>query len=225
MKLVDERIVKKTNELGARMLLLMLALQAIVLAVKIALGGAAYCILDGVALVVGLGAAALHMTIKGVWKAQDEALREIRAAGLARAFMAMLMTLIVGEFLLIMIDTEHTGWYAPSIIVWAIPALIYTALAVKMGLFQWGGKSAEANGKGKLAKSTALGALFFGLVMGGPDCIREGAFDPLGLVKVVGMGAMWGLLFYALFSLMLKLGGKQADKAVEKAEKESSYEE
>lgn len=134
--------------------------------------------------------------------------------------MAMLMTLVVGEFLLLMIDPANGKWYAMSLLVWPIPALIYTALAVKTGLFQWGGKKAETTGKAKLAKSTALGALFFGVVMGGPDCIRDGAFNPAGLVKVVGMGAMWGILFYLMFAGLLKLGEKRADKAVQEAENE-----
>ena len=72
----------------------------------------------------------------------------------------------------------------------------------------------------QLAKSTALGALFFGIVMGGPSCIRDGAFDPMGIVKIIGMGAMWGVLFYLMFTALLKVGEKQADKAAAEAEHE-----
>lgn len=216
----DERIEKSSNALAAKLLWVMVALQVIVLIVKICLGGAAYCVLDGVALAVGLGTAAILMTIRGVWRAGDEILREIRTTCLARAFMAMLMTLVVGEFLLIMLDEANAKWYAASLIVWSIPALVYTVLSVKGGLFQWGSRKAESTGKGKLASSTALGALFFGVVMGGPECIKDGAFNPMGLVKVFGMAAMWGILFYLMFSTLLKVGGKQADKAAAEAEHE-----
>lgn len=220
MKKTDERIEKSSNTLAAKLLWLMIALQVIVLIVKAGLGGAAYCLLDVVALAVGLGVAMVLMSVKGVWQAGDEILREIRAACLSKAFMAMLMTLVVGEFVLIMLDQEHIAWYAPSIIVWLIPVLVYTVLAVKNGLFQWGGKKAESTGKAKLARSTALGALFFGIVMGGPACIRDGAFDPMGIVKIIGMGAMWGILFYLMFTVLLKIGEKRADKAFQEAENE-----
>lgn len=220
MKKVDERIEKSSNELSAKLLWMMIGLQIIVLIVKLCLGGAAYCLLDWLALAAGLGTTAVMITVKGVWRAEDDILREIRTACLAKGFMAMLMTLVFGEFILIMLDPQHTGWYAASIIVWSIPALIYTILAVKNGLFQWGNKKAETTGKGKLARSTALGALFFGVVMGGPSCIKDGAFNPMGLVKVIGMGAMWGILFYILFVALLKIGEKQADKAASEAEHE-----
>ncbi len=220
MKNHDERIEKRSNALAAKLLVVMLALQVIVLIVKVCLGGAAYCLLDVVALAVGLGTAAVLMTIKGVWRAGDEILREIRTACLAKAFGYMLQTLVFGEFLLFIINPDNVMWYAPSIIVWSIPALVYTVLAVKNGLFQWGGRKAESTGKAKLAKSTALGALFFGVVMGGPECIKDGAFDPMGIVKIIGMGAMWGILFYLMFSAMLKLGEKRADKEVQEAENE-----
>ena len=81
-------------------------------------------------------------------------------------------------------------------------------------------KKAETTGKAKLARSTALGALFFGIVMGGPECIKDGAFNPAGLLHVIGMGAMWGILFYLMFTAMLKLGEKRADKEVQEAEHE-----
>lgn len=220
MKQTDERIEKRSNALAAKLLFVMLALQVIVLIVKLCLGGAAYCLLDVVALAVGLGTAAVLMTIKGVWRAGDEILREIRASCLAKAFGFMLQTLVFGELLLFMINPDDGMWYAPSIIVWSIPALVYTVLAVKNGLFQWGGRKAESTGKAKLAKSTALGALFFGIVMGGPECIKDGAFDPMGIVKIIGMGAMWGVLFYLMFTALLKVGEKRADKEVQEAEHE-----
>ena len=220
MNSTDERIEKSSNALSAKLLWAMVILQVIVLAVKLYLGGIAYCLLDVLALAVGLGTAALLITLKGVWHAGDDILREIRTGCLAKAFMYMLITLVVGEFVLIMLDPAHTLWYASSIIVWAPPALIYTVLAVKNGLFQWGSKKAETTGKAKLARSTALGALFFGIVMGGPECIQNGAFNPMGIIKIIGMGAMWGILFYLMFSALLKVGEKQADKAAAEAEHE-----
>lgn len=220
MKNGDERIEKGNNAMAAKLLWLMVALQVAVLIAKVCMGGAAYCLLDGLALAAGLGTAAVMLTIKGVWHAADEVLREIRTDCFAKAFGYMLQTLVFGEFLLIIIDPDGLKWYAMSLLVWPLPALIYTVLAVKNGLFQWGGKKAETTGKAKLARSTALGALFFGVVMGGPECIKDGAFNPAGLWQVIGMAATWGILFYLMFTALLKVGEKRADKAVQEAEHE-----
>lgn len=214
----DERIEKANNALAAKLLPVMLILQVIVLAAKLALGGWGYCLLDVLALLVGGGLAAALLTVKGVWRAGDETLEEIRALCLSRAFMAMLTVLVVGEFACMLLDEANIGWYAPSLIVWGIPALVYTVRVVRRGLFQWGGQKAETKGKAQLAKSTAIGALFFGIVMGGGACIKDGAFNPAGLLRVLGMAAGWGVLFYLMFTFVLKLGGKQADRELAEAE-------
>ena len=75
MKNGDERIEKGSNAMAAKLLWLMVALQVAVLIAKVCMGGAAYCLLDGLALAAGLGTAAVMLTIKGVWHAADEVLR------------------------------------------------------------------------------------------------------------------------------------------------------
>lgn len=214
----DERIAKQSNALAARLLPVMLGLEAIVLIVKLCLGGGTTCLLDGAALAVGAGLAAILLTVKGVWLAGDEAMREIRDTCLSQAFMTMFWLLIFGEFVCVMVDSGRILWYAPTILTWLIPALIITVLTVRRGLFTWGGRKAEANGQKRLAISTTIGALFFGIVMGADKCFVDGRFEPKGLLVVLGMAASWGVLFYLLMSLMLKVGGKQADKAVNAAE-------
>lgn len=214
----DERITRKTNALVAKLLPMMLALQGIVLIVKLLLGGWRYCLLDVLALLVGGGLAVVLLTVKGVWRAGDEALREIRNSCLNSAFGAMFAVLIVGEFICVMVDEAHVAWYAPTVIVWFVPALILTVTLIRRGLYQWGGEKAEQSGKKRLAVSTAIAALVFGIVMGAEKCFVDGAFEPKGLLTVFGMAASWGVMFYLLMSLMLKLGGKQADKEVAEAE-------
>ena len=214
----DERITRQTNALVARLLPLMLALQTIVLIVKLALGGGMTCLLDAVSLTVGAGLAIVLLTVKQVWRAEDEALLEIRDACLNGAFGAMFAVLVVGEFICVMLDGTHIGWYVPTALVWLIPAAILTISIIRRGLYHWGGAKAEKNGKKRLAVSTTIAALFFGIVVGAEDCFVDGAFAPEGLLKVIGMAASWGVLFYLLMSLMLKLGGKQADKIVAEAE-------
>ena len=214
----DERITRETNALTAKLLPLMLILQAIVLLAKLLLGGWRYCLLDAIALAVGGGLAVILLTVKGVWRAGDEALQEIRNTCLSGAFAAMFAVLIFGEFICVMVDGAHLAWYAPTVLVWFVPALILTVTLIRRGLYHWGGKTAAVNGQKRLAVSTAVGAMFFGIVVGGEKCFVDGAFEPKGLLTVLGMAASWGVLFYLVMSLMLKIGGKQADKAVAEAE-------
>lgn len=221
----DERITKQTNALVARLLPLMLLLQTIVLLAKLLLGGGMTCLPDAAALAVGAGLAAILLTVKGVWRAEDEALQEIRDTCLSIAFTAMFAVLLVGEFIGVMLDEAHTAWYAPTVLVWFIPALILTVQFIRRGLFHWGGRQAEKNGQKRLAISTAIGALFFGVVMGADACFVDGAFEPRGLLTVLGMAASWGVMFYLLMTLMLKVGGKQADKKVAEAERAGTDEE
>lgn len=224
-KIVDERITRESNALIATAFWMMLILQAGVLAAKLAMGAAVQvCILDMAVLAVGVIGLIVLRTVKGLWGTKDDALREIEQAGLSKIFGTMLWMMLLGELLLVFLDSANMLWYVPFFIVWGIPALYVTIQSIRKGLMLWGSKKAESTGKTRLAKSTALGALFFGIVMGGPDCFVDGGFVPAGLLKVLGMGAMWGILFYLMMLGMLKLGEKKADKAVAAAE-EASHEE
>lgn len=218
-KIVDERITRESNKLTATAFWMMLVLQAAVLAAKLTMGAPLQvCILDIAVLAAGFIGLIVLRTVKGLWGAKDDALREIEQAGLTKVFMVMFWMVILGEFLLVFLDSANMWWYVPFFIVWGIPALYVTIQSIRKGLMLWGSKKAESNGKSRLALKTAVGALFFGIVMGGPSCFADGAFVPAGLLKVLGMGASWGLLFYLMMLGMLKLGEKKADKAVTAAE-------
>ena len=224
-KIADERITRESNALAATAFWMMLILQAGVLAAKLATGAnVLVCIQDIAVLAVGLIGLIVLRTVKGLWGTKDDALREIEQAGLSRVFGTMLWMMLLGELLLVFLDSANMWWYVPFFIVWGIPALYVTIQSIRKGLMLWGSRKAESTGKSRLAKSTAVGALFFGIVMGGPDCFANGAFVPSGLLKVLGMGAMWGILFYLMMLGMLKLGERKADKAVAAAE-EATHEE
>lgn len=224
-KIADERITRESNALIATAFWMMLILQAGVLAAKLAMGAAVQvCILDMAVLAVGVIGLIVLRTVKGLWGAKDDALREIEQAGLSKIFGTMLWMMLLGELLLVFLDSANMLWYVPFFIVWGIPALYVTILSIRRGLMLWGSRKAESTGKSRLAKSTAVGALFFGLVMGGPDCFADGAFVPAGLLKVLGMGAMWGILFYLMMLGMIKLGEKKADQAVSTAEEAANEE-
>ncbi len=224
-KIADERITRESNALIAVAFWMMLFLQAGVLAAKLAMGAAVrVCILDIAVLATGFIGLIVLRTVKGLWGAKDDALREIEQAGLSKIFGTMLWMMLLGELLLVFLDGENLRWYVPFFLVWCVPALYVTIQSIRKGLMLWGSKKAESTGKSRLAKSTALGALFFGIVMGGPDCFADGVFQISGLWKVLGMGAMWGILFYLMMLGMLKLGERKADQAVTTAEEASDEE-
>lgn len=218
-KIADERISRGQNRFAAHGYWLMLGLQAAVLAFKLVLGAPLIaCVLDFAVLCIGIGGMVLLRSLKGLWSRGDEVLRQMDEELLAKLFMVLFWLVVVGEFVLFFADGANWRWYVPYIAVWGIAALYVVFRSLRSGLVVWGGKKAEITGKHQLMKRTAVGALLFGIVMGGPDCFREGAFQLSGMWKVLGMAACWGVLFYLGMVLFLKLGEKSADQLVENAE-------
>lgn len=215
VQIQDERLARQQNALGAVGYWMVMALQAVALAVKLLLGaGLRVCVLDLAVLAVGAVGMVLVRTRNGLWGQKDEALREIDQAGLAKVFMVQFFLILIGEFLLFFLDDANLIWYLFFLPVWIIPALYVMIRGYRSGLYTYGTKKAETHSKRQLLWRTALGALFFGIVMGGPDCFRDGAFQLTGLWKVLGMGLCWGVLFYGMMLLFLKLGDKKADQLV-----------
>lgn len=225
MKIQDERITRETNQLAANAFWLLLILQAGVLAAKLTMGAEwGVCMLDIAVLAVGFAGMAILRTVKGLWGAKDEALREIEQAGLAKVFMALFWLLLIGEFLLIFMDGANLRWYVPYLLVWGVPALYVTVQSTRKGLMVWGGEKAKTDGRARLLKSTILGAAFFGIIMSGSACFRDGAFQWTGLIEVIAMGSFWGLLFYWPMRWLVDRSEKAADKAVEIAEESADEE-
>lgn len=211
----DERLARQQNALAAVGYWMVMALQALTLVIKLLLGASLrFCILDHAVLAVGAVGMVLVRTRFGLWGQKDEALREMEQAGLAKVFLVQFFLILIGEFLLFFLDEANLIWYLPYLPVWIIPALYVMIRGYRSGLYTYGTRKAEVHSKRQLLWRTAVGALFFGIVMGGPDCFRDGAFRLSGLWKVLGMGLCWGVLFYGMMLLFLKLGDKKADQLV-----------
>lgn len=217
-KIVDERIQKESDALLAVMFWVMAALQAVVLGVKLALGAEVLqWALDGLILLGGLGVMVVLRSQRGLWCRRDEALRELDNRVLALSYGMMLWVTLIGSVVLVFGDSERSGWYAPSLLPLLITSLVYLVLAVRRGLLLWGSRQAKGNAKARLRRSTALGALLYGALMGAPACFEGGSFRPMGLVKILLMAAVWGLLFYGAMVWLIDRGEKAADKAVKEA--------
>lgn len=219
-KIVDERVQKESNAVLARLYWAAMTLQVVVLVVKLCLGAELIqWVLDGIIILLGLGVMIVMRSIRGLWGRMDEALREIDNSVLSTSFGTMLWVALLGSLLLMFGNGKGNAlWYGPTILPVLIASGIYTVLAIKRGLLLWGGERNKGSAKPRLRKATTLGALFFGIVMGAPDCFNGGVFQIMGLVKILLMGAMWGLMFYGMMVLAINWGEKAADKAVEEHE-------
>lgn len=219
-KIVDERVQKESNAVLARLYWLALALQAVVLAVKLCMGAELLqWALDGVVILSGLGVMAVMRSIKGLWCEKDEVLREMDNSVLSTSFGTMLWVALLGSLLLMFGNSEENApWYGSTMLPVLIASGVYTVLAIKRGLLLWGGERNKGSAKPRLRKATTLGALLFGIVMGAPDCFIDGVFQLKGLVKIILMAAMWGLMFYGMMVLAINRGEKAADKTMEEVE-------
>ena len=107
--------------------------------------------------------------------------------------------------------------------VWFVPAIVITVFTLKKGWMIWGSKKREAVGKKAFGKRVVIASLFYGLIMGLPELIKHGIFYAKGWLMILGMAAMWGILFYFAMLGLIKFSEKKADKLVQ--EKEESNEE
>jgi len=219
-KIVDERVQKESNAVLARLYWAAMALQVVVLVVKLCLGvELIQCALDGIIILFGLGVMAVLRALRGLWARKDEVLRELDNSVLSTSFGTMLWVALLGSLLLMFGNGEENAlWYGLTMLPVLIASGIYTVIAIKRGLLLWGGERNKGSAKPRLRKATTLGALFFGIVMGAPDCFIDGVFQVKGLVKILLMAAMWGLMFYGMMVLAINRGEKSANKALEEVE-------
>lgn len=220
-KPVDERIEKESNRMMAKLYYVLSVLTIVSLVVKLCYKLPVYVYgLEPVSLVAS-GIFVIVSELKyGILflKKKDEELLSIHNKILSKAMMVSFWIIIIGEFLFIFIANKYIKWVVLYFVIWGIPAIILSFVAIKNGWLIWGTKRKERDGKQELKKRTAIGALFFGAVMGFPMLFQEGAFHPEGFLWIFGMAAGWGIPFYLIFSGLMKLAEKRADKNVDKKE-------
>lgn len=214
---VDERIEKESNRISAKMYYLVGILIAISIVVKLYYKVPLYVYaLELIALAVsGIFCVGSELKLGILFlKNKDEELLFVHHKILSKAMTICFWIIIIGEFLFIFIAKEYFKWVGLYFVIWGIPALIISYYAIKNGWLIWGTEKKEKNGKKELMKRTAIGAMFFGLVMGGEILFQNGVFNPKGLLLVFGMAAGWGIPFYLIFTGFMSLAEKRADKNI-----------
>ena len=230
----DERIEKETNKImPARFWLFSAGLRASLI-VKLVLGEPWYnFILEILCLVPSVGYMLVKRISGGVLflKEKDEALVSIRNEIMSRAYMVAFWILTTGQLIYMF---YIMGVLMPDDIVWIkemtwlvvylgidfVTSLIVSIFTVKKGWMVWGSKKREVTGKKEFAKRTAVGALFFGVIMGVVDILENG-FSMQTIIMVVGTGAFWGIAFYFIMIALVKISEKNADKDVKEQEERS----
>jgi hypothetical protein len=219
-KKVDERIQKRSNELIAKVLPVLGILALIVLIVKIVCGlPFTVYLLEICTLVIGAAVWLVEQLRYGTLlvKEKDDMLKELSDKVGTDAFMAMFWTVLIGEFLYIMLVDKAYFLWVLSYVVILMPSAIYIMIhSFKEGLLIFGSRKKEESTKKSLAVRTFIGSLFFGAFVGFEFYFRDGVFYPKGLIAVLLLAAGWGIPFYLMFVGFMKLSEKKADKNLEK---------
>ncbi len=232
----DERIEKESNKIMPAMFYLFSVILLACLVVKLVLGEPWYnFLLEILCLAPAWGYALVKCSSYGVLflKEKDEALVTIRNEIMAKAFTISFSVIIFGElvymfftFFVLKVTEESFSrewmWMLLYLAAWFLPAIIMTVLTVKNGWIVWGSKKREATGKKQFAKRTAVGALFYGIMMGLVEFLEHG-FSEKVLIITFACSIVWGVLFYLFMILFIKISEKNADKSVK--EKEEGCEE
>ena len=221
-KVVDERLLKKSNELGARMFPVLGIIELVFLITKIAFGlPFMVYVLEICILVGGIVTWLIEELRFGTLfvKEKDDILKELSNKAKSKASMVMFWIVIIGElFYIFLIDKKYYFWVLTYIVSWLPCAFYITISAVSGGILIFGSKKKEKNVKKDLAIRTFFGSIFFGFVTGTGFYIRDGAFYPKGLIAVLLLAAGWGIPFYFMFIGIMNLSEKNANKNIEKVD-------
>ncbi|APQ96704.1 DUF6773 family protein [Clostridium botulinum] len=223
-KLEDERIVKKTNKVIAPMYVLILALTCIAAIIKYIFftQEISNYILELVAIIGSIGYLIFISIVNHIpiFSSEDQCIKELQNKYRTYSFNICFCVYVVGEFILLLIQGEEfyriIGFY---LLIWFIPSIIITRKLIKKGLFVWGSKKRKKNGIKEFRKHCILGSLFYGVFMEWSSLWKNRSFNPIGIVRILGMAALWGIPFYFIMKLFMDNSEKNSDRELEKAEK------
>lgn len=235
-KMPDERIRKENEAFTAKMFWVILPLLIVSLAVKLICDVPWYVYVLEPLCLVASGIYALVQELRNgilfVGK-KDAALTEIQNGILTKAFMIAFHGIVYGAFLLmfvfVFLAEKYFFWILSYLLIFMIPGMAITVKGVKNGWTVWGTKKKEQVGKKRLGIASALGGLFFGIVMeavsGFSHVYHDGAFHATGLLFIVLQGAAFGGLYFIGMKVAIKRSEENADAIVEASTAEDCAEE
>lgn len=214
----DERIEKESNVLTAKMFYVITPLLVISLIVKLVcrLPFQVY-VLELLCLLASGGYFLAQEIGKGILgvREKDEALLEIHRGILSKAFMIDFYLLVTGELIYIYAVKDYFVWVLSYMTAWLLPGLIIVIASVKKGWLLRVGKTQGKTGKKSFLISVILGSAVYGILSGFPEFYHDGAFHAVGILHMIGMGAVWGILYYFAMGSLIKVSEKRANKRLE----------
>lgn len=220
-QVLDERIEKESNKLISKQFYVMLILTIFVMLVKIIYKLPFYMyLLEIVALLVMVLYVVINESSQGIIfvKDRDESIQTIHEGVLAKAYNLAFNIIVEGEllflFFVLIFAREYFFWILSYFIIWLPSALRITIATMKKGWLIWGSKTKETEGKKKLGVSTAIGAICFGVILTVLKVIVHGGFQISDIGMVFALAAGWGIPFYLIFTILMKVSEKTADKLV-----------
>lgn len=214
----DERIDRETSAVFAVRLPWMMAMQGIVLLVKVLPGSPLEgWWLDALALGTALLSVLIWRTVKDLWGEQDEVLREMTQEGDSIALCLMLFVVVGGGLAAMLVKGDVDAGCAVSFLPLLVVGVSALAAFISRGLLV--PKPSHPKGDGR--KRSLLQRLFTNLltaaVIAGIVYLatrqQEDAWP-----KAMLSGAMWFLFDLPMTAAMDRISQRRADKAVKKAE-------
>lgn len=216
--ILDERIGKETNAIAAAWQPWMLAMQGVLLLVKLLPGSpAGDWWLDALALAVSLLTVLLWRTVRGLWGEKDEVLRELVRDGDALAVCLHALTLILGTAGTMLARGSLSGGAALS----CLPLLIVGAgllwTGIRRGLHVPAAHPDRDVPRSErllralmrnLLTAAVITALLWLLTRSEEDALR----------RAVACGLMWFVIDPLAEALLYRISQRRADKALAEAE-------
>ncbi|APC40865.1 DUF6773 family protein [Clostridium estertheticum] len=223
-KLKDERIVKQSNEICARLypLIIILTIIQVIFKYFLLTQNITDYILEINAILGSSGYLFIRTYVTGIplFKHSDKCIHEIQNRYIMHSFYICFIIYVFGEFIL-MFAFDKLILSSTYVLVWIIPACIYTFKIVKNGLFVWGSKKAEVAGVKSFKVRVAIGSIFYGVVMEWKVLFKNNSFHPIGLVLVIIMAIVWGILFYFIMKSIRNKSERHSNNELMEMEQEN----
>lgn len=216
----DERIQNEISTLAAKLYPLIILLTIIVCCYKLVFLKLEYtqCISEYVAIIFSLGYYIVRVKQAGltITYGKDEYLRGIQNKYLCHSFYIAFFAIIWGEFIIFFfIDTQMKMHSLLYILIWIIPATIFTYKILMKGLMLLGTKKTAKTVTKKFKRNTIIGSLFYGIMMNWKWLIVDNSFQPIGIIHVLISSLLWGIPFYWIMKTMFQISEKQANKTLD----------
>jgi len=220
----DERIEKESNQLVGKLFYAVCGLLIASIAVKCYFKLPFYVYaLEIVSLAAGIACFLIREMRDGILFIvnRDAILKELHRKAQTKALAVQFWLMVVGCVPVILCAyieplEQYFWWFVVYFLIMIPAALIITVATLKKGWLVWGSKKQEAVGKKRLVLSAVLAGVIYVVLMeafdGFKNLYHDGAFHVEGVLWIVGVGTLFGVLYYFVMLAFFKISEKNANK-------------